>query len=162
MTEENKEVNKGGRPSEFKENYIDKVDDYLELCEDIEYDWTRSDGVKSTSYEHRIKVKLPTIEGFAIFLGVSKKSLYNWAESYPQFLHALEKIEVEQKNRLIEKGLSGDYNPTIAKLILSANHGMREKTDVTTDNKPINISFDPVFNATTRETEEGNTESSEI
>ena len=36
-------------------------------------------------------------------------------------------------------GLSGDYNSTIAKLILSTNHGMREGTDITSDNKPIAI-----------------------
>ena len=32
--------------------------------------------------------------------------------------------------RLGESGLSGAYNSTIAKLILSSNHGMHEKSEV--------------------------------
>ncbi len=40
--------------------------------------------------------------------------------------------------RLIDMGLSGVYNSTIAKLILSSNHGMRERLDKTSDDKPIN------------------------
>jgi hypothetical protein len=126
-----------GRPSEYDPSYIAKADEYLALCVDEEFDWTKTDGDKTTSYEHRVRVKLPTIEGFARFLNVSRKSLYNWAEEHEDFLHTLEKIEVEQKERLIKYGLSGDYNPTIAKLILSANHNMREKSDMTSNDKPI-------------------------
>ena len=33
-------------------------------------------------------------------------------------------------DRLGESGLSGAYNSTIAKLILSSNHGMHEKSEV--------------------------------
>jgi hypothetical protein len=33
-----------------------------------------------------------------------------------------------------------------SKLILSSNHGYREKSDVTTDGKAININFDNSFN----------------
>lgn len=126
-----------GRPNEYQEEYVKKVDEYLASCVDEEYDWTKTDGKLLTTFEHRVKVRLPTIEGFAIFIGVSKKSLYNWAAIHSDFLHALDKIETEQKQRLLEKGLAGEYNPTIAKLILSANHGMREKSDITTDGKSL-------------------------
>jgi hypothetical protein len=37
-----------------------------------------------------------------------------------------------EKHTLINKGLRGLYNSTIAKLILSSNHGLREGTDITT------------------------------
>ena len=53
------------------------------------------------------------------------------------FLHALEKIENLQGKILQNKGLLGEFNPTITKLMLSANHGMREKSDITSDDKPI-------------------------
>lgn len=114
----------GGRPEEYKATYIAKVSEYLA---------SRSD----TVIENKLKVKLPTIEGFAQFIGVNKTSLYEWEKKYPQFSNALDKIRQEQQQRLLDNGLSGDYNPTIAKLILSANHGMREKSDVTSDDKPI-------------------------
>ena len=126
----------GGRPSEYREIYISKVDEYLATCED-EYTGIGKDGL-------RLKVKLPTIEGFAQYLDVSKKSLYNWRDQHEEFLHALERIELEQKQRLLNCGLSGDYNPTIAKLVLSANHGMAEKseTDITSGGKSLSELLD--------------------
>lgn len=127
-----------GRPSEYKEEYIDKVDEYLEICVDEDVQQLSGLSVKGTElYKNKVDVQLPTIEGFALFIGVSKRVLYDWRDKYPEFLHALGKIEAEQQKRLINKGLSGDYNPTIAKLILSSNHGMREKSDVTSDGKPL-------------------------
>lgn len=129
----------GGRPSEYKEEYNDKVDDYLATCVDTEYDWTKTDGDKTTSFEHRVKVQLPTIEGFAIFIGVPRRTVFDWRDANDEFSHSLDKILVEQKKRLLNKGLSGDYNSTIAKLILSSNHEMSERTDITSGGKRITM-----------------------
>lgn len=123
-----------GRPQgtfEYKEEYILKVDEYLQSNQDEEIQVVKQSNSKKgyEMFDTKIKVKLPTIEGFASFIDVSKKSLYNWEKEYPDFLHALDKIRIEQQKRLINSGLSGEYNSTIAKLILSSNHGMREKTD---------------------------------
>jgi len=132
----------GGRPSEYDPTFTQKVDEYLAQRVDkgvtIVSEKDNADGSK-TLVEMRkgLKVQLPTIEGFALFVGASKKSLYNWADEHEEFLHALDKIRTEQQERLINMGLSGDYNPVIAKLVLSANHGMREKSDVTSDEKGI-------------------------
>ena len=136
-----------GRPSEYKEEFIGKVDEYIRSCTDEYNPVLTGVSIKGNEFygKERLKVNIPTIEGFAQFIGFSKKSIYNWAEQNIAFLHALEKIEDEQKNRLIAKGLSGEYNSTIAKLILSANHNMREKSDIESGGKPINISFDPAF-----------------
>lgn len=68
---------------------------------------------------------VPTIEGLAIYLGVVKRTLYYWAEKNKDFLHTLDAIKQMQKDLLINKGLSGDFNATIAKLMLS-NHGIQE------------------------------------
>lgn len=106
----------GGRPSEYKAEFVAKADEYLKSCEDL-----RENG--------ELKVKLPKIEGFALYLGVSKQSLYTWAEQHPELLDALEKIKAVQKEKLIDNGLSGAYNSTIAKLVLSSDHDMREKSE---------------------------------
>ena len=126
-----------GQPSKYDRKYIPMVDEYLKTRKDTVFKFVKTDGNKTTGYERLIDVKLPTIEGFALYINVTKKTLYNWRDKHPKFLHSLGKIVEEQRKRYLDKGLSGQYNPTIAKLILSSNHGMRERTDVTSDDKPM-------------------------
>lgn len=128
--------NKWGRPTKYQEYFINKVDEYLASC----VDWYKEvlktrqmiddDGkIKEVITNESVKkVSLPTIEWFAMYLNVNKTSLYEWSKEYPLFSNALDKITSEQKKRVLENWLSGDYNPTIAKLILSHNHGMKETT----------------------------------
>lgn len=126
-----------GRPTGYKREYVEGVYKYIASCKDTEIEFHKTRGEKSDSYDRILAVKLPTHEGFASYLNVAVKSLYTWAEAHPDFLQALEEIKAAQKEKLIAKGLSGEYNSTIAKLILSANHGMKERSDLTTDDKPI-------------------------
>ncbi|HEX8266967.1 MAG TPA: terminase small subunit [Pyrinomonadaceae bacterium] len=129
-----------GRPIEYSEEILEKAQEYLDLCIDEEFDWTKTNGDKSTSYEHRIKVKLPSIEGLAVYLKVARSTIYEWEKIYPEFSDILEDIKAEQAQRLINNGLSGDYNPTISKLILT-KHGYSDKseTDLTSGGKPFPI-----------------------
>jgi len=115
---------KEGRPSKYEPRFCEKVDEYLSECKDIED-------------ENKLRVNLPTVEGFALFIGIPKRTLYDWREVHEPFSHSLEKIVEEQRKRLLNMGLSGDYNSTIAKLILSSNHGMSDKTDLTSDGKEL-------------------------
>lgn len=119
----------GGRPSEYKEEYPAKAEHYLSQCED------------TLTERGKLQVKLPTIEGFSTYLGVNKSSLYEWEKKHPEFSDALDLIRKEQQQRLLNMGLSGDYNPTIAKLVLSANHNMREKTETDVTSGGDKITF---------------------
>lgn len=117
--------------------FIEKIDEYLQLTKDNEYEFHKTRGDKSDSYEEKVRVKLPSKEDFANYINVSRKTLYNWRDEYPDFADALEKIEQEQLKRLINGGLDGTYNSTIAKLILSTNYGMRDGVDMTTKGKEL-------------------------
>lgn len=108
-----------GRPTKYNPKFINSVNEYLEENQDSYIEETTRAG---------LTVKLPTIEGFAAFIGVNKTSLYEWEAKNPMFSNALDKIRQAQHQRLINKGLSGEYNSTIAKLVLSSNHNYAEKT----------------------------------
>lgn len=119
-------------PSTFKPEYIGAVNEYLKQNQDeyTEFHRTRSRSISgSDSYERIVRVKLPSIRGFAKFIGVSRKTIYNWRDENPDFEEALEEINQEQLERLINAGLEGSYNPTITKVLLSANHGIRDGVD---------------------------------
>lgn len=134
-----------GRPSIYKREYATKkIDEYLLLRKDTVEKIVESKNPKTgrTRYALKVKVQLPSVDDYADFLGVSRQDLYNWAKKYPKTLgKGLDRIRNEQQKRLINEGLAGNYQPVIAKLILSSNHGMREKKDITSDDKPITNTF---------------------
>lgn len=70
---------------------------------------------------------IPSTARLAIHLGVARKTLYNWGEAFPDFLHTLEKIQALQEVLLLNRGLAGTFNSNIVKLALG-NHGYMEKT----------------------------------
>lgn len=123
-----------GRPTTYSEEMLDKANEYLLSCEDTEIE--RENGQRT---EYRLNVKLPTVEGMAVYLGVSRDTLYEWASKHKEFSDTLDALKSEQADKLINQGLAGNYNSTIAKLMLSSNHGMRESSDVTSGGQSINV-----------------------
>lgn len=71
---------------------------------------------------------VPSVSGLACYLGISKVTALSYAKENNAFLNTLEAIKTIQENSLINKGLTGDFNPTIVKLMLS-NHGYAEKQE---------------------------------
>lgn len=134
------EKEKVGRPTTYKKAYVKLAKEYIDSCEDEFYKEVKSESSgknsDSTGYELKIKVKLPTIEGLALHLNTSRSTLYLWIESYPEFSDIIDELQEKQANMLIEKGLSGDYNPTIAKVLLT-KHGYREGVDATSGGEKL-------------------------
>ncbi len=120
-----------GACTDYKEEYVQKAYDYLQECKDsYENDVeTYDEDSGHSTYRKRLKVKLPTLQGFAHYIGHCYNSLQDWKKLYKPFSIALDAITQEQHRRLLDSGLSGEYNPTIAKLILSNNHGYAEKKE---------------------------------
>ena len=129
-----KDLLQRGAPTKYREEMNDLVDVYLKECQDelINYQKSISEGAQSTSssQEQKVIVKLPTKEGFALFLDVGISSLELWAKKYPEFSRSLNKLHLTQGQRLISGGLSGLYSVAITKLMMMSNHGFKEKQDI--------------------------------
>lgn len=121
----------GGRPTTYDPAYCDEADVYLAECQDTYDEFHKTRGDKTDTYERIPVVKLPTYEGFCQHINTPYETIMDWREVHPEFKAALNRIKLAQKKRLIEGGVAGTYNPTIAKLILSANHGMNETSEST-------------------------------
>jgi hypothetical protein len=120
----------GGRPSLYNDQTCTNAQEYLDSCVDQQYTRVKTEGDKSVSYDNLIKVKLPTKEGLALHLDVAMDTLYDWGKKYPQFSDILDKLNRMRAERLQNGGLSGEYNSTIAKLLLS-KHGYVDRQEVT-------------------------------
>lgn len=102
----------GGRPTKYRDDMPDQVREYA-----------------FGGYQERGH-RLPTYEGLAEVLKVTVSTIKLWAteDDKAPFSASLSALKDRQRRILIESGLAGDYNATITKLMLSANHGMVERT----------------------------------
>jgi len=116
--------NKGGRPTKLTPELLEHAKGYLDSCID--------DPAKKV-------VNLPSVEGLAIWLNVSRDTVLNWQSEDKEFFGIYQQVKAEQGRRLQNNGLAGTYNPTIAKLILATHHGMSERTDVTSGGEKIGV-----------------------
>jgi len=75
---------------------------------------------------------LPSIVGYAVFLGVCKDTMFEWGKTYKNFSDSLKDLKAIEEGKLLKNGLNGDWKSAIVKLILSSNHGYVERLDTTT------------------------------
>jgi len=142
---------KMGRPSKYSDIYADKLieffnlDDYLEL----RGEHVTPSGKKVTELQKG--VRFPTIEGYCVWAGIRKDTVYRWAKElgedeetlkYPYFSDALGYAQEVQANLLINGGISGEYNLGLVKIILSARHDYLEQTKQEVEVLPVKIVID--------------------
>lgn len=115
---------KGGRPSKLTDELIAKAEEYI-------YDFRANEDV------------VPSVAGLACYLEISRSSLYNYKDENARFLDIVERVELLQEKMLVNGGLKGDFNSTIAKLMMT-KHGYSDRQEI--DNKSSDNSMTPVFN----------------
>ena len=122
------------RPTKYTPAILEKTKKYIKLTEDEDVQVVKQEnGEKGyIMYENKLKVRLPSIEGLAFYLKVNKDTIHEWKKIHKKFSDLIRELLAKQGELLINKGLSGEYNSTIAKLLLS-KHGFREKIDITKD-----------------------------
>ena len=118
--------NKGGRPTNYTDDLIDKALDYLEV------------------YKSKEEL-VPTVVGLCRHIGRSKSIVYDWAKDpdKSQFTDILGQIEELQHIGLVNGGLSSAFNPAITKMMLT-KHGYSDKQEI--DHQSSDKSMSPPDN----------------
>lgn len=102
-----------GRPTKYSQEMIDKAEEYLR------------------TYADSGEEVIPTAAGMSLYLNVNKSTLYEWAKDpNKKFSDMLGKMNEKQERILLTKGLLGEFNSTIAKLVL-AKHDYSDKQETT-------------------------------
>lgn len=95
--------NPGGRPKKLTDELIEKAKTYID-----EY-----------------TTLIPSVAGLAVFLNISRASVYLYANQSEEFKAILEQILANQELICLEGGLSKQFDSGISKLVLG-KHGYKE------------------------------------
>jgi len=95
------------RPQEYNQTIIDKAQDYLADPQGTVH----------------------SLEGLALYLGIHRSTIYDWKDKHDEFSDIVEKVLQHQAKKLQDKGLTGEFNSSITKLLLT-KHGYSDKQDV--------------------------------
>lgn len=120
-TTPSKSKHPGGRPTKLTSKIVKLASSYIESAQAAD--------------------ELPTIEGLAIYIGITRSTLYEWrkidgAENKiaAKLSDILDDVDTHQAHQLINGSLRGFLNPTISKMMLS-KHGYVEKNEVDNSHK---------------------------
>lgn len=97
-----------GRPTKYNDALQAEAERYV-------YEWSSYDNI-------------PSRVGLCCFLGIAKHTSFEWAKLYPDFSATLQAVESLQEREAVNKGITGEFNSTITKLVL-ANHGYSDKIE---------------------------------
>lgn len=100
-----------GRPTKYKAEYatVEFRSEFYKHCKDNEL--------------------LVSLCGFAVYIDVCEDTIQEWCAVHKRFSVSMQKIKQNSKDMLLNKGLTSKYSPNLARFVLSANHGMAEKTE---------------------------------
>lgn len=112
----------GGRPRLFNtvEELEQKIQEFYDYCE--------------------LKEVPLTFERLAVFIGIDRKTIYNY-EQRDEFFPALKKVRERIHADIMEKGMSGAINPTFGIFCLK-NYGYTDKQEITSTNTNVNKNID--------------------
>jgi len=105
--------NKGGAPTKYNQDVVKTTLDYLENFSKYEFN------------------EIPSITGLSRALDISDDTLQRWnkQKEKKEFYGILQKILKKQHDVLISKGLSGEFNSNICKLVLG-KHGYHDQSKI--------------------------------
>ena len=89
--------------------------------------------------------QLPSVAGLASALGLHRDTIYDWAADpkKAEFSDIVRRIATEQERALINGGLSEQFNPSFAKMMMG-KHGYSDKVDKTVGNPDGSKLYDGV------------------
>ena|ERR1035441_6188537 len=129
-----------GRPTLYRAQYCDDIIDYFEAAaaapvRELPPITTSIDSEKPSQKQEvrRICAELPTLEGFACSIGISSKTLLQWAGEHAEFGASYARAKDIQFRVLIDRGLTRQYDATAFCFVAKNITHMKERVELTGD-----------------------------
>lgn len=130
-----------GRPTKYKEEYCKQIIEFFNRPLWEKKKISILDRGRMVLKDVEVPCQLPTIERFALNLGVHKDTVYEWAKEHKNFSDALCVAKQAQQEILIQHGLNGHYKEGFAKFVAVNFTDMKEKVQQEI-NSQMNIVID--------------------
>jgi len=100
----------GGRPSLYSDDMLASAQEYID-----------------SGYEENGEL-FPSQVGLALYLNIGRQTAIDWSkdETKPEFSYIFEKVMMKQELDIVKNAITGEYNSTIAKVMLT-KHGYSDK-----------------------------------
>lgn len=143
MPKKNKK-NKGGRPTKYNDEIIQKLNDFFQLPSPDEDDGNCYKEVRDVNEKVQlIPKRLPTLERFAVENGLSSSTLRDWASAtnddgklkYPAFSATYSRAREVQSIYIQESMFVGAAPTNAATFMLKNNHGWKDKQEQVVEHK---------------------------
>ena len=112
-----------GRPTKYKKEYCKRLRGFFNQ---VPYQESEDSNGKAVFKN----IKIPTVQAFAIEIGVNRDTIYEWAKKDQEFSDTLKNCNAIQEQLLFECLCAGAMSPSAAIFALKARHGYK-------DNNPI-------------------------
>jgi hypothetical protein len=132
---------KPGAPTKYRDEYCQKILEYFSKnpYEEKEVMVATKDGPMMIKKE--VASDCPSMAGFAISIGIPKRTILDWTKKHEEFAEAYELAKCYQENFLIVNGNRGLINTAFGIFSTKNIIGWRDKQPDETDNFNINVNL---------------------
>jgi hypothetical protein len=123
----------GGRPTKYKPEYCEGIIEFF--SRDVVRERTETVEGKNWSKDTIVReaIFFPSVEGFAVSIGVDDTTLITWTKKWPKFLAAYLRAKDIQKALIYEYGITGQLDSRLAGLFAQANMGWATRAEDKSD-----------------------------
>ena len=134
----------------YKDEFCDMLINYFQERESqviYEEEYHKDGTLKRKTPKIVLPPKYPTFERFAVTIGVTSRTLREWADSgkHPRFSYAYARAKDMQLAIAKNCGITKQYDGNFAKFVLMNDHDMTDKSTVeNTQDKPFEVNINVV------------------
>lgn len=132
-----------GRPSDYDPKHITEMLEFFQSWPEYrEVEKTVVANGRVTKIKEKVVNYPPTLNKYAIKLGIDRKTLLNWAETHPEFLPTYKACKTIQEEWLSDRATTGEYHAGFTQLMLTNHTDIRQKMTHEVQESSIKINID--------------------